>query len=390
MIELHELKEVKSLLEEGTLTGVAVQDVDLSSIEDQILDDNIEVQGALFLGCILRPATVGLLIARGATVLASDRKLPFRPFRGKLYTPETLFRGFDRKRPCTYCNTPDALSYQYWRETGMGEPKFVGDAVMRSIHDLSMSDALRGYLKAHSDKPVVAIMGGHSVKRNSSAYRNVALIAKALAEKGYMLVSGGGPGAMEATHLGALMANHNVALLDSCIEILSHAPGYKHKEWLARAFEALEQIPKPYTPSLGIPTWLYGHEPPTPFATDIAKFFNNSLREEGLITVAHDGIVFAPGSAGTIQEIFQDAAQNHYTTTGKASPMVFFDKFYWQVEKPIYPILQQLACGKTYGQLLTISDEPAEVVDFLLNNRAIEVDSKGWVYCNEHCGCEMT
>lgn len=383
MIELHELEEVRERLTTLGLSGVAVQDVDLTSLEAEVLQS--DVQGALFLGCTLQPETVGLLIAKGATVLASDRKLPFRPFRGRLYTPETLFAGFDPNNPCSYCQTPDALSYQYWRETGKGEPKFVGDAVMRSIHDLSISDALSGYLDFHSDKPVVAIMGGHSMKRNASAYRNVALIAKALAEQGYMLVSGGGPGAMEATHLGALMANHSETLLDSCLEILSQAPGYKDKFWLAKAFEALEKIPTPHTRSLGIPTWLYGHEPPTPFATDIAKFFNNSLREEGLITVAHDGIVFAPGSAGTIQEIFQDAAQNHYTTTGRASPMVFFDKFYWQVEKPIYPILQQLACGKTYGKLLTISDEPDEVVQFLLDNRAIPVDSQGWVYCEEHC-----
>jgi predicted Rossmann-fold nucleotide-binding protein len=136
---------------------------------------------------------------------------------------------------------------------------------------------------------------------------------------------------------------------------------------------------------LGIPTWLYGHEPPTPFATDIAKFFNNSLREEGLITVAHDGIVFAPGSAGTIQEIFQDAAQNHYTTTGKASPMVFLNKYYWQVEKPVYPILRQLACGETYGSLLTIVDEPDEAVKFLLDNRAIEVPAESWSFCSYHC-----
>lgn len=385
MIELHRLAEVQAHLKDHNLNEVAIQDVDLTALEETIL--STEVTGALFLGCTLSPAAVGVLISRGATVMNSTRELPFRPFRSCLYTPQTLFANFDRHDPCSYCKTPDALSYKYWSDTGKGEPRFVGDAIMRSIHDLSISDALNGYLEEHSDKPVVAIMGGHSVKRNEQTYKDVVLMARGLAERGYLLVSGGGPGAMEATHLGALLAHRSDDLMKECLTILEDAPGYKDKGWLARAFEALEKIEPPHTPSLGIPTWLYGHEPPTPFATDIAKFFNNSLREEGLITVAHDGIIFAPGSAGTIQEIFQDAAQNHYTTTGKASPMVFFNKYYWQVEKPVYPILQQLACGQTYGRLLTISDSPDEVIKFLVENKAIEVTSKGWVFCDEHCSC---
>ncbi len=227
MIELHRLAEVQAHLESHDLKEVAVQDVDLTGLEETILATSVE--GALFLGCTLTPTAIGTLISRGATVLSSTRELPFRPFRSCLYTPQTLFAGFDPGKPCSYCQTPDALSYQYWRDTGRGEPRFVGDALMRSIHDLSISDALNGYLEEHSEKPVVAIMGGHSVKRDEQTYRDVALMAKSLAEKGYLLVSGGGPGAMEATHLGALMAHRDPALLDQCLKILSQAPGYKHK-----------------------------------------------------------------------------------------------------------------------------------------------------------------
>ena len=35
---------------------------------------------------------------------------------------------------------------------------------------------------------------------------------------------------------------------------------------------------------LGIPTWLYGHEPTTPFARVIAKYFQNSIREKAAST----------------------------------------------------------------------------------------------------------
>jgi predicted Rossmann-fold nucleotide-binding protein len=65
---------------------------------------------------------------------------------------------------------------------------------------------------------------------------------------------------------------------------------------------------------------------PTPFATHIAKYFANSVREEGLLAIAKGGVIFTPGSAGTMQEIFQDLAQNHYQSFGVSSPMVFMDK----------------------------------------------------------------
>ena len=77
--------------------------------------------------------------------------------------------------------------------------------------------------------------------------------------------------------------------------------------------------------SLAIPTWVTAGEPISQFASHIAKYFSNSIREDGLLAVATAGIVFAPGGAGTMQEIFQDAAQNAYRVFGR-SPMAFLDR----------------------------------------------------------------
>ena len=90
------------------------------------------------------------------------------------------------------------------------------------------------------------------------------------------------------------------------------------------AVEVARAIEQPSV-SLSIPTWFYGHEPSNPFATHIAKYFSNSEREDGLLAVATAGIVFVPGGPGTLQEVFQDAAQNAYETYGRSSPMVFLD-----------------------------------------------------------------
>jgi hypothetical protein len=118
-------------------------------------------------------------------------------------------------------------------------------------------------------------------------------------------------------------------------------------------------------PSLGIPTWLYGHEPPAAFATHVAKYFANSIREDGLLALAKHGVVFAPGSAGTIQEIFQDLTQNHYGTQGVSSPMVLFDADYWTTTKPVWPLVKHLAQGQRWGELLHLTSDPDEVVELI-------------------------
>jgi predicted Rossmann-fold nucleotide-binding protein len=95
---------------------------------------------------------------------------------------------------------------------------------------------------------------------------------------------------------------------------------------------------------MGIPTWLYGHEPPSPLATLHAKYFENSIREDGLLAVAKAGVVFAEGSAGTLQEVFQDAAQNHYASVDNTrSPMVFLDiDAFWTRTRPVRGLLEGL------------------------------------------------
>ena len=117
---------------------------------------------------------------------------------------------------------------------------------------------------------------------------------------------------------------------------------------------------------MGIPTWLYGHEPPTPFATKIAKYFANSVREDGLLTIAKGGVIFAPGSAGTIQEIFQDLTQNHYRSFGYASPMVFINKEYWSYQRPVYPVIELMSLrGDLKNLNLGLYDTNEEVIDHI-------------------------
>ena len=145
---------------------------------------------------------------------------------------------------------------------------------------------------------------------------------------------------MEATHLGAWLAGQQDEAVDEALSIMAPAPSFRDDGWLATAFAVAERYPHPKYDSLGIPTWLYGHEPTAVFATHIAKFFENSIREDSILTLAYGGIIYTPGSAGTVQEVFQEAVQNHYLSFGFSSPMVFLGKDFWCNDMPVYPLLE--------------------------------------------------
>ncbi len=217
---------------------------------------------------------------------------------------------------------------------------------------------------------------------DDSVYMRVALVAWKLANVGYLLATGGGPGAMEAANLGAYFAARPIEELRAAVRGLEAFPKFVAGEsvrWLIPAMKVLRDYPLPADAAkcqnVGIPTWVYGHEPPNPFATHIAKYFENSVREEGLLAIATHGVIFAEGNAGTVQEIFQDACQNYYATYGTAAPMILFGRDYWDPpEMPVYvndkrkkvfPMVRKLAEEKGFTHRLIVTDSLGEMVDVI-------------------------
>ena len=285
--------------------------------------------------------------------------------RRELYTAEDLYDKFYPEDDNSYELCYDALVYADVLKDGK-RSRSLSVTLPRTIHDHSISDALFRFLSEWSPSDVVGVMGGHAMKRSDPSFRKVALVSKHLTEAGKLMVSGGGPGAMEATHFGAWMAGRKDADLDKALEILKAADTFADKGWLSTAFRVRERFPQSRFRSLGIPTWLYGHEPPTPFATHIAKYFDNSIREDNILTIAVGGIIFSPGSAGTLQEIFQNAAKLHYDEDGIVGPMIFLDKQFYTQEIPVYPFMKDLCERGKYKQInLFLTDEPEEVCEIV-------------------------
>jgi len=288
--------------------------------------------------------------------------LPFRAFRSGLYNAKSLYEGYRPGDPDSYKDCFDSKVYEHYLEAGK-QTGDIKETLARILHDHSMNDGLDDFLRSFEERSIVGIMGGHGLSRCDESYRKVVMVSKKLTEGGSLMVSGGGPGAMEATHLGAWMAGRPDSEVEEALEMLAVAPSYKDRLWLETAFRVMERFPSPKYVSLGVPTWLYGHEPATPFATHIAKYFDNSTREDSILTISKGGVIYSPGSAGTMQEIFQDAVQNHYLSFGYASPMVFLCKEFWTEEMPVYRLMQYLIeKGKYNNLLLSITDSVDEIV----------------------------
>ncbi len=107
---------------------------------------------------------------------------------------------------------------------------------------------------------------------------------------------------------------------------------------------------------MSIPTWFYGHEPPNVFASSIAKYFSNALREDVLLSRARGGILYLPGAAGTVQEIFQAVTPNYYGDQATQIPLILVDVDHWTVKLPVWPLLQALAAERAMATSIRLVD----------------------------------
>ena len=344
------------------LRHYAFQAVDFTRVAEAAQRDYTD---CIFMGCNI-PEGMRERIDANCFIFPAMPK-PYNIFPAQMYSAETLYAGYNPQQADTFLACYDSKVYAHYIAQGK-QSSDIGETLARSLHDHSVSDALHDMLAKYDERAVVAVMGGHSLSRTDEAYFTVAKTSKLLTEQGKLMVSGGGPGAMEATHLGAWLAGRSDEELCEAVKMLACAPKFEDEGWLASAFEVMARYPRDekYC-SIGIPTWFYGHEPATPFASHIAKYFDNSIREDGLLAIAKGGVIYSPGSAGTMQEVFQDAAQNHYKTFGFASPMIFLGREHWTRTIPVYPLLEQLQReGRYKNLLLSLADTAEEVASEIL------------------------
>ncbi len=172
-------------------------------------------------------------------------------------------------------------------------------------------------------QPGVTVFGSARVREGHPAYDQARVVGKLLAEAGFAVVTGGGPGAMEAANRGArdgggLSVGFNIEL--------------PH-----------EQQSNPYL--------------------DIALTFNHFYARKTMFVKAAEGFVIFPGGFGTLDELFESLT---LIQTGKVLhfPVVLFDHAYWQplLDWISATLLEQEMISPEDIDLLTVTDDPREAV----------------------------
>ena len=189
-------------------------------------------------------------------------------------------------------------------------------------------------------RPGVTIFGSARVDQAHPAYRLARETGRLFAEAGFAVVTGGGPGVMEAANRGA----HEVGGLSVGFNIvLPH-----------------EQHENPYL--------------------DISATFHHFYARKVMLVKASEGFVLFPGGFGTLDELFEALT---LMQTGKVLdfPVVLFDRDYWS-ELLDWIRDQLLADGMITPddvELLTVTDDPHEAVATILasyERRGAEVPAR--------------
>jgi predicted Rossmann-fold nucleotide-binding protein len=307
------------------------------------------------------PLTPPMTREEVAAVLGGD--MLYSAGRDSLYTVDELMAGYRSDAPM---QSLDARIAAHVAASGI-PPADVVEAIAQVVHDQGVDQAMRAFVAASvaNGRHVAGVMGGSSTPRDAPAYRLAAETAKALSEAGFLVATGGGLGIMEAGNLGAYFAGHPREELDAAIDELKRWPTYAgHEAQYIDSARAITAGRPPGSPSLAVATWRFADEPISQFATHIAKLFQNSVREDGLLSIADAGVTYFAGGFGTLREIFQDLAQNDFAAPPHQMPMVFVDTAaYGAPGSPFHLARARAGHAKPrFDDLITLADSADSVV----------------------------
>jgi hypothetical protein len=191
-----------------------------------------------------------------------------------------------------------------------------------------MSEILTAAEKLHDLGPAVSIFGSARVSRESPYYDQAVAVSAALAQAGFAIIAGGGPGIMEAANKGAYETGGTSVGLNIS---LPHEANNNDYQSISLMFE-----------------YFYSRK---------ATFFMHSF-----------AYVALPGGFGTLDELFEALT---LVQTGKVppAPIVLMGSDYWKgaVEWLSKTVFGNGMIGPRDLELFIIEDDPDKVVQRIVD-----------------------
>jgi uncharacterized protein (TIGR00730 family) len=190
------------------------------------------------------------------------------------------------------------------------------------------------------DRPGVTIFGSARIGPDDPVYKAAEEVGRLFAEAGFAVVTGGGPGVMEAANKGAqeaggLSVGFNIDL-------------------------PFEQHHNPYL--------------------DLAITFKHFYARKTMLVKAAEGYVMFPGGFGTLDELFESLT---LIQTGKVLdfPVVLFEPEYWDglLDWVRERLLERGMIAADDLELLFRTDDPAEAVEIVVSSyqdRSVETPAE--------------
>lgn len=187
-------------------------------------------------------------------------------------------------------------------------------------------ECLKGFRALHFVGPCVTVFGSARFKEDNRYYRMAREAGRLLAQRGFTVMTGGGPGIMEAANRGA---KDGGGYSVGCNIELPH-----------------EQAPNPH-----LDKWV-----------DFRYFF---VRKVMLVKYSY-AFVLMPGGFGTLDEVFETAT---LIQTGKIAkfPLVLMGSDYWGdlVEFMREKMLAEGTIGPADVDRFLVTNSPEEAVDYI-------------------------
>ena len=190
-----------------------------------------------------------------------------------------------------------------------------------------LSEFVDGFESLKDLGPAISIFGSARTKRGEGAYKATLKVSKMLAQRGFAVISGGGPGIMEAANRGAQMGKGV---------------------------------------SVGLNIQLPEEQKPNRYQDKSLTFRHFFARKVMFVKYA-SGYVIMPGGFGTLDEFFESLT---LIQTGKIRrfPVVLMGRKYWEglIRWMEHTLVEEGTISPDDLNLFYLTDRPEDAVEYIV------------------------